>query len=122
MNGHEMREIRRQLGLDQLQLARLIGYTGSDRNDITRIRKYEGGKQQIPLYIARLAWLVGELVGDAAQEPPELWPPVLNEAGDGIDWPAWPGYEFEHGPDDEPDNPDQDYADRAQYQYRGSRR
>lgn len=93
-----MRVIRRRLGLTELQLAREIGYTGTDRNDDTRIREYERGKKQIPLYIARLVWLLGCLRQEVESDPPELWPSVVSEDGK-VDWPEWPGYEFEHIPD-----------------------
>lgn len=94
MQGAEMKQIRERLGMTELQLARAIGYTGTDRNDDTRIREYERGKKQIPLYIARLVWLIGafaeesdSLGYDASEQLPE--------------WPEWPGYEFEHTPDSE---------------------
>ena len=82
--GSELREIRRRLRMDRLQFARLIGYTGTDRNDIMRVRKFENDKQQVPLYIARLAWLLQVWVGRTHELPP---------------FPDWPGYEFEHSPD-----------------------
>lgn len=84
MQGKEMREIRHQLRLDRLQFARLLGYTGTDRNNDTRIRKYENDRQQIPLYIARLAWLVLREWDGTGQLPV---------------FPEWPGYEFDHTPD-----------------------
>jgi len=84
MTGAEMAQIRVSLGLDRVAFARLIGYTGTDRNDETRIRKYEHDKQQIPLYIARLAWLM-LLRKDLTGRPPVF--------------PEWPGYEYDHSPD-----------------------
>lgn len=86
MKGQEFKNLRQSLGLDRLQLARLLGYTGTDRNDVTRVRQYEGahGKKQIPLYIARFVWLVVEhkrLTGEL---------PLF---------PVWPGYEYDHTPD-----------------------
>ncbi len=102
MNGAEMKQIRQRLGMSELQLARAIGYTGTDRNDNTRIREYERDKKQIPLYIARLVWLIDLTIGDRISA--------------GIGWPEWPGYDFDHTPDpldNLPDNPDQEYTDRA---------
>lgn len=86
MTGSELTKIRQQLDMTRLQFARLLGYTGTDRNDIMRLRKYEKDKKQIPLYIARLAWLIGEFCDDT-----DGYTPVF---------PAWPGYEFDHTPDD----------------------
>ena len=76
MKGSEMRAIRERLGLTPLQLAREIGYTGTDRNDDARVREYER------------VWLHAGKVGGACG--------CLN-------WPEWPGYEFEHTPDAPPE-------------------
>ena len=87
MKGEEMRAIRVEaLELTELQLARLIGYTGTDRNDDMRIREYERGKKQIPLYIARLVWMLHAWADLTGQLP---------------NFPEWPDYDFEHTPDDE---------------------
>lgn len=99
MKGHEMREIRDRLQLDRLRFARLIGYTGTDRNDVMRIRKYENDRQQVPLYIARLVWLLDHWASEAIAigcPPPELTPT----------FPEWPGYEFDHTPDHELEDDD----------------
>lgn len=90
MQGAEMKVIRLRLNLSELGLARQIGYTGTDRNDATRIREYERDKKQIPLYIARLVWLIDLAVADS---PSGL-----------LHWPYWPGYDFDHAPDPDPDN------------------
>ena len=86
MQGSEMKQIRELLGLDRVQFARLLGYTGTDRNDETRIRRYENqsDQYQIPLYIARLAWLI-----------------LRHHDNYGIlpVFPEWPGYDFSHEPD-----------------------
>lgn len=87
MNGKEMAQIRGQLALDRVAFARLLGYTGTDRNDDTRIRKYENDKQQIPLYIARLVVMV-------------LTYHTLTKALP--EFPSWPGYDYDHSPDPEP--------------------
>lgn len=101
MNGREMFDIRQRLGLTRLELAREIGYTGTDRNDTTLIRRYENGQKQIPLYIARLLWLMGEVLESAGKELP-IWPDELaREERTAVQWPEWPGYEFEHTPDEE---------------------
>jgi transcriptional regulator with XRE-family HTH domain len=100
MNGLEMKAIRERLGMTREQFARAIGYTGTDRNNVTRVRKYEHGAVQIPLYIARLVWLTGQI---AAQSDMNLIlgnpdPKFVDE--DGLpDWPKWPGYDFVSQPD-----------------------
>jgi hypothetical protein len=87
MNSQQFKNIRQELGLDRLQFARLIGYTGTDRNDVTRIRSYErgglGGKQ-VPLYIAKLVYLLVRHYRSTGQLPT---------------FPDWPGYQFSHEPD-----------------------
>ena len=101
MKGHEMRAIREEaLEMTELELARAIGYTGTDLNDKTRIREYERGKKQIPLYIARLVWLMSTIAQEVERDPEEIWPTCVNETGE-IDWPKWTGYEFDHLPDAE---------------------
>jgi transcriptional regulator with XRE-family HTH domain len=99
MTGSELKKIRQKMGLERLELARLMGYTGSDRNDITRIKQYERDAKQVPLYIARLVWLLA-----AHQRRTSILP----------EFPGWPGYEFESKPDDP--RPPLDYA------YRGNTR
>jgi transcriptional regulator with XRE-family HTH domain len=84
MNGAELRKIREKMGLERLELARLIGYTGSDRNDIDRIKRYERDAKQVPLYIARLVWLLA-----AHQRRTSILP----------EFPGWPGYDFQSIPD-----------------------
>jgi len=69
--------------------ARLIGYTGTDRNDITRVRKYETSTERVPLYLARLIWLI-----EVCRETFGTFPK----------FPDWPGYEFDHAPDPQHEN------------------
>lgn len=102
MQGKEMRAIRERLGMTELQLARALGYTGTDRNDDTRIREYERGKKQIPLYVARLVWLIGEIAERAEINSNHGVPNPGYVADDFLpDWPEWPGYDFDHSPDSE---------------------
>jgi transcriptional regulator with XRE-family HTH domain len=86
MRGQDFKNIRQKMGLERIEFARLIGFTGSDRNDLTRIRQYERGHngRQIPLYIARLVWLLS-----AHQRRTGILP----------EFPGWPGYQFETRPD-----------------------
>ena len=88
VKGQEMKNIRQRMGLERLEFARLLGYTGSDRNDVTRIRQYEAGRngKQIPLYIARLVWLIAYYQRRIGAMP---------------EFPHWPGYEFTSTPDPE---------------------
>jgi len=84
MNGAELKRLRLAMRLDELQVGRAIGYTGTDRNVINRIREFERDKKQVPLYIARLVWLMGRFFAKTGGLPK---------------FPAWPGYEFESIPD-----------------------
>lgn len=83
MTGSEMREIRRRLGMDRVRFARLVGYTGTDRNDIMRVRRYENSGQ-VPLYLARLVWLIN------------MWHLRTDKLPL---FPEWKGYDFDHSPD-----------------------
>jgi len=83
VTGAEMKALRLRLGLGRLEFARLIGYTGTDRNDEMRVKRYEDG-ELVPLYLARLFWLIEEFVRAHARLPV---------------FPEWGGYEFEHSPD-----------------------
>lgn len=84
MTGSEMREIRRRLKMDRATFAKLIGYTGLDRNNENRVKRLENAGDPVPLYIARLLWLIEVWVRNKNELPP---------------FPDWPGYEFDHSPD-----------------------
>lgn len=83
MKSQQFKNIRKNLGLDRLGFARLIGFTGTDRNDINRVAKFEGSRQ-VPLYIARLVWLIAEYRRITGRNPA---------------FPDWPGYDYDHSPD-----------------------
>lgn len=85
MKSHELKNLRKSLGLERLTFARLIGYTGTDRNDVMRVKQYEE-KKQVPLYIARLVWLIADYKRRTGRFPT---------------FPDWPGYTFPHDPDPE---------------------
>lgn len=86
MKAQEFKNIRLRLGLERLAFARLLGYTGTDRNDETRIKQYERGgpDRQVPLYIARLVWMLLLYHRSTGQIPT---------------FPEWPGYVFKTEPD-----------------------
>lgn len=96
MNGSEFAKIRNQLGFTaaeghgEADFARLLGYTGSFRNRADQIRKFESGRKQIPLYIARLAWLLGEIDTECDLNP-SGWPDYVNDVGK-VEFPEWDGY------------------------------
>lgn len=90
MDGSEFHAIRRQLGRTKVQFAQLLGYTGSEKNMITQIDKYEQDRRQVPLYIARLAWLLGQLHANH---------PIPADAYGMPRFPDWPGYVYDHEPD-----------------------
>lgn len=79
-----MREIRRRLRMDRLQFARLIGYTGTDRNDEMRVKRLENAGDPVPRHIARLVWLIA------------IWTRTHNELPP---FPDWPYYDYDHSPD-----------------------
>jgi hypothetical protein len=85
MKSQELKNLRRRLGLERLPFARLIGYTGTDRNDVMRVKQYEE-KKQVPLYIARLVWLIAEYRRTTGRMPA---------------FPDWQGYDYDHTPDPE---------------------
>lgn len=82
MRAQEFKNLRKRLGLERLTLARLFGYTGTDRNDTMRIRGFEGKK--VPLHMARYLWLLVEYKRITGKFPT---------------FPDWPGYQFPHDPD-----------------------
>lgn len=109
MNGIEFREIRKRLGLSEAEFAEELGYTGNERNNVTAIQRYERGKRQVPLYMARLAWLLDQI---NSLTPIEKWTGFERfdlKSDDGVDigrgsrwlpeWPEWTGYEFKSVPD-----------------------
>lgn len=91
-----MRAIRRRLGLGKNQFAKELGYTGTSRNNVTQIKRYEGDRRLIPLYIARLAWLLDQLL---ASQSMLIANRVQTEGFPLPAWPQWPGYTFDHDPD-----------------------
>jgi hypothetical protein len=82
MQSADLKKLRLRLGLDRLQFARLIGYTGTDRNDETRVRKYETTVRP-PLHIARFVDLI------------ERWYLMFGKMPDFPDW----EYDYSHEPD-----------------------
>lgn len=86
MKGSEFRDIRIRLGLTEDAFARELGYTGKGKNRITLIREFEGERKRIPLYIARLAWAIDQIIRDDG---------VITGEGPHINWPEWPGYSRE---------------------------
>lgn len=81
MLGSEFRQIRKNLGLSEARFAELLGYTGKPVNNRTRIQEMERGKKPIPLYIARLAWLIDEVDAYCDVMPEEVWPTFVNDDG-----------------------------------------
>jgi len=97
MEGREFRAIREQLRLSKNAFALALGYTGNSTNNTNQISRYENEKRQIPLYIARLAWLLGRI--DAIRSDSKGIEPALTpDDWTVVRWPAWPGYNFEIDP------------------------
>jgi transcriptional regulator with XRE-family HTH domain len=59
MTGHELRAIRRQLGLTTRELGAALGYRGNANTRSVAIRLYESGARDIPPWIGRLATMLG---------------------------------------------------------------
>lgn len=78
MTGAELKAIREHLDMDTREFAAELGYQGSERNNGTRVDKYERGLEIVPPYIARLAWLIREHFDSMEQCLP--------------DWPSWDAY------------------------------
>lgn len=95
MDGNEFRAIRERLGLSKNQFAQELGYTGSSHNNTTLIDRYETGRgRQIPLYIARLAWLL-ERIAAYADSGSDI-PLMRRDESGRAPLPAWPRwYNFE---------------------------
>lgn len=83
MIGSEFRELRERMRLTRYEASKVIGLTGTYRNNVNRVKAYEAS-DQVPLYIARLWWLIHHHWDYYGEIPP---------------FPAWAGYEFEHTPD-----------------------
>lgn len=59
MTGHELKAIRRALGLSTREFGAALGYRGNDNTRAVAIRLYESGARPIPPWIARLAEMFG---------------------------------------------------------------
>lgn len=51
MTPEQFKKIRQDLGLTQWELAALLGFKGSKRNNARRIRAFESGQEQFKLPI-----------------------------------------------------------------------
>lgn len=91
MNNNDFRRLRRETGLDEAGYATLLGYTGNGKNRVNLIRDFESGKKKIPLYIARLAWLIGEVREDAIDNA-DIGMPEYTDSTGVVRFPDWPGY------------------------------
>lgn len=85
MQPSEFKAIRERLRMTRSEFAGFLGYTGSEATRKRRIRAFEGGEVQIPLYIARLAWMIRQVTFDD-----EL---TIFDDNNRIEWPEWPGYQ-----------------------------
>jgi transcriptional regulator with XRE-family HTH domain len=71
MTGPELKAIRKKLGLSTREMARAIGWEGSDDTVQTQIRKYESGSRPIPPWIANLVHMYGKHGVDASWLKPQ---------------------------------------------------
>lgn len=88
MNNNDFRRLRQEAGLNEADYAKLLGYTGNGKNRVNTIKEFESGKKQIPLYIARLAWLIGEWRAEQLDQG-------FRDGAAMPRFPEWGGYNFE---------------------------
>ena len=84
MSDSEVREARHRLGLSRGELALLIGYVGTDRNNDTRVRRLEADEEP-PLYLLRFLWLVERWREEHGGDLP-AWPEHLKIEGETEPW------------------------------------
>jgi hypothetical protein len=77
MNGKDLRAIRKRLFLTKLAFGRLLGYSAERNPLVVLIHRMENGRKPIPLYIARLAWMIDQCHQDRGHTP--TWPEGLRE-------------------------------------------
>lgn len=98
MTGEEFRTIRKAFGMDRPTFSILLGYTGNETTNERRLQRFETNRMQIPLYIARLAWLLNQLRARRKLLDVLVDDDVIDSRGIAL-WPDWPGYDFESVPD-----------------------
>ena len=62
MTGPELKEIRKTYGLSAAAMGRALGYSGSNANVASHVRRLERGARPVPPVVGRLAemfWLEG---------------------------------------------------------------
>lgn len=64
MTGHELKALRRELGLSVRDLAAALAYIGNDNTNSVLIRQMMAGEKRIPLW--RVAYMFA-MRGDAAR-------------------------------------------------------
>ena len=55
--GRELRRLRDQLNLTRDEFALALGFEGTETTNRQTIRRFENGEREIPLKVARLAWM-----------------------------------------------------------------
>ena len=84
-----MKRFRESLKMNRAEFGALLGYTGLPDNNALRVKRIERGRDPVPLYLARLIWLMQVWVRRTNELPP---------------FPAWPYYDYDHTPDEEQAN------------------
>lgn len=85
MTGHELKAIRRSLGLTTRELGAALGYQGKPNTLSVLVRRYECGDRPIPPWISRLAEMFGRhgvppdwtIFENASEEKTDL--PIFSE-------------------------------------------
>ncbi len=71
MPADEFKNIRHRLKLSMDQFAIELGYEGNRKGNINTIRRFESGRRNVPLPLAKLAWLLN------MHGLPDSWPEYL---------------------------------------------
>ena len=90
MKGSEFKAIREKFGLGRVLWMYALGYTGNDNTMKLRCQRYENGRDEIPLYLARYVWLLEQARG--------RWPGPPGGQLTMPDWPEWPTYYVDEEP------------------------
>lgn len=84
MSESEVTKARHRLGLSRGELALLLGYVGTDRNNDTRVRRLES-EEEPHLLVLRFLWLVERWREEHSGDLP-AWPEHMKIEGETEPW------------------------------------
>jgi hypothetical protein len=98
MTGKELKALRYKLGMKKLEYGRMLGFLSTQHSLAVHMHRLENQRRPIPLYIARLAWLIDQVyeMNVTIHRKIPVDPQGLPA------WPHWPRYTL----DPEPEMPD----------------